>query len=516
MGALAPRAVRNFIDRPRKDFRSYHKISNQQIEQLMQQLPARPPIWKNLSRAQKIMVLIGARTGRFLFFADCGVGKTLTAIALARYFAALGSVQKVLVLVPRRPNKEEWLDEVAKHSPDTAAVVLPPEIEGKWRTLEQSNALLVIDTYLGFLRMVTKMETAKRGKKKNRLQPNRGLLSRLAKSVQGLVLDESIHAKNKKKLPYRICRKISQTSAAVFGLTATPFGRDPADLWGQFYLVDGGYSLGETLGLFRKAFYKETPNFWGGVDHEFNPKKERLLHRCIAHRSIRFEADAAELPALVPIVKKVSLPVDAELYYQRAKQSLMKAGNFKEMKNAFVRMRQISSGFVGFWDDDAGKRAEFRFDDNPKLDQLLSVIESIDPKHKVIVFHEFIYSGDMIGAALKEIKLPFARMYSGTKDVRRERDRFNRDPKCALLLLQNSFGEGLNLQLAKYGLYYESPVSPIMRYQTRRRFERQHSAHETVFQYDFIVKDTVDERIQESLKAGEDLFDSVINGRSKL
>lgn len=514
MGAISPRAVRDFIGRERKDFRNYHEISDAKIELLMQKLPRKPPLWDKLSREQKIMVVIGARTGRFLFFADCGVGKTLTAIVLARYFKEIGVLNKALVLVPRRTNKEEWIDEVAKHSPETKIVALPSEIEGKWAAVETPDAALVVDTYLGFLRMVTKLKEGK-GKKKNRLQPNRSLLSRLAKQVNGLVLDESIHAKNKKKLPYRVCRAVSKASKIAFGMTATPFGRDPSDMWGQFYLMDGGYTLGDTLGLFRKAFFRERDNFWGGKEYEFDKAKERLLHRCIADRSIRFEADKTKLPRLVPIVKKISLATDAEVHYERAKQSLKQAGNFREMKNAFLRMRQISSGFVGFWDDDNGTRAEFRFDENPKLDMLCSVIENIDPKHKIIVFHEFILSGQMIADELKEMKIDCARMYSGTKDVRKERDKFNRDPKCQVLILQNSFGEGLNLQLAKYGLYFESPVSPVMRYQTVKRFERQHSTHGIVFQYDFLVKNTVDERIYGFLKEGKDLFDAVINGRQR-
>jgi hypothetical protein len=768
-------------------------------------------MWDKLQRAQKIMVLIGARRKRFAFWADCGMGKTLTAITLAKYFRKTKDVQQVLVLVPRRTNKEEWADEIKKHSPKTKYLILPESIEAKWASLEKTDALIVVETYMGFVRMLCRVK--KHGKKKvNRLVPVPSLIKRAQKLFQGTILDEcfvagtsiattqgsasieslttqhrvltstgsaairrilkkrtqivsrivlvdgrvilstpnhpfltkrgwicagnlegehvisrdetlrlvqktvhgtvpimeqneailrdivlcemenettrntregvhsrtirevasyidqeqhtqgqmdpdverqtssesvarqskcneerapvgcsswwewhwshrtaatfaesirpsletgarhfirgkatwlsnllqgrfslpeqkmgdrvrwrrpsrdekakagpkkgsevigvrvacvetiqlknpidvfdlelegtphfcaegvvvhnSIHAKNKAKLPYRVCRKMAQSCSVFFALTATPFGRDPTDLWGQMYFIDFGHSLGDTLGLFRKAFFKERVNFWGRFEYSPDKAKEPLMHRALAHSSIRFEADEADLPGLVPVMKKLTLPHEAEAYYQKAQEALRTAGNFREMKNSFMRMRQISSGFIGFKDDDTGQKASYVFEENPKLEALLSVLESISGEHKAIVFHDFIYSGQRISDELTKMNIEHVRLYGGTKDVRAARDRFNKDSKCRVLLLQNSFGEGLNLQVARYLLFYESPVSCIMRKQCERRAHRQHSKFKTVFMYDFLVKDTMDVRIREFHTEGRDLFQAIINGEA--
>ena len=48
----------------------------------------------------------------------------------------------------------------------------------------------------------------------------------------------------------------------------------------------------------------------------------------------------------------LGLGEDAETYYRKAKDAIIAAkGNYRETKNAFLRMRQISSGFVGFHDE---------------------------------------------------------------------------------------------------------------------------------------------------------------------
>ena len=104
-------------------------------------------------------------------------------------------------------------------------------------------------------------------------------------------------------------------------------------------------------------------------------------------------------------------------------------------------------------------------------------------------------------------------LYGGTKDTKALLARFNTDPNCRVLVLQNQFGLGLNLQAARYGIFYEAPLSPIIRQQCIRRFERQHSTHAAVFQYDLVCSNTVDERILALLKEGKDLFQELIDGR---
>lgn len=512
MGIIALKARNEFLARQRRDFREYKKLTDEQLEARMLKLPVKPPIYYKLTHLQKVCFIIGAETHRFCFFNSTGTGKSLLAIALVRYFRLLGILKHALILIPNKINKHEWYNELQKHSPKSSSLILQGSSIDKWKALEQSNDLFVFETYAGLTRMVCDSKPNKKGK--NKLTPNEKKVAALAKHFQALVCDESVRVGHHTSLPFRFCRKLSKTANAVFTMTGTPFNRDPSLLWGQMFLVDNGYTLGETLGLFRSIFCNESENFFSGMpEYKFNKKQQSLLNDFIAHRSIAYPADEGSLPKCVSIQKIIELPEDANAYYQRMREQLVAArGNFNESKNAFIRMRQISSGFIGYEDDETGEKAKFEFPDNPKLDLLVSLLQSIDQEHKAIVFVDFNYSGERILKTLKEAKISASLLYGKTKNVEQVRDAFVKDNKQQVLILQNRMGVGLNLQVSRYGIYFESPVSAIDRVQCDGRFIRQHSLYKTVFSYDLLMKDTVDEQILTYHREGGDLFESIIRG----
>lgn len=507
--------VKKFMNRELKNYDSWKKLSDEQLQRKCDALPVRPPIWAKLKRHQKVCFLIGVETKRFGFWSDTGTGKTLLSIALILYFIRLRHNKRVLVLVPNLINKGEWAREIRKHAPDTPFATLWGSSDEKWSRLERTKGLIVIETYAGMMRMVCQIVKSKKKKDKNKLDLDKRKLKKLMSLIDGLVMDESNLAKSKNKLPFRICRQISNEALIVFALSGTPFGRDPTDLWGQMFIVDRGDTLGETLGLFRAAFFTEKQNHWGGMDYTFDARKMGLLHRTLAHGSIRFVAKESDLPTVIPIKKYIDLPDDAAAYFATAKQALIDAkGNFTETKNAFLRMRQISSGFLGYKDDDMGVSAQFEFTDNPKLELLLSTIESIRPECKILVFHDFVFSGSIICRELDAAGVKHVRLYHKTKDPAALLEQFDKDPSVRVFVLNTAGAYGLNLQAAQYGLFFERPTSVTLWKQMRRRLERQFSEHNHVFMYDFIVRNTMDERIVQFHEEGIALFKGIIEGKT--
>ena len=511
MGIIALKARNDFIARDRRDYREYKKLTDAQLEVKMLKLPVKPPIYYKLTHLQKVCFIIGAERQRFCFFNETGTGKSLLSIALIRYFRKLGLVKHALVLIPNKINKHEWHNELVKHSPKSSSLILEGSSQNKWKALEQSNALFVFETYAGLTRMVCKKEERKG---KNKLVPDPKRLAQLAKHFQALVCDESVNVGHHTSLPFRFSKKLAKTAPVMLTMTGAPFNRDPTLMWAQMFLVDDGFALGETLGLFRAIFCKETENFFSGSpEYKFDKKQQALLNDFIAHSSISYPADEGSLPKVVEIQKYVKLPGDAGAYYERFRHELISAkGNFQETKNAFLRLRQISSGFVGYQDDETGERAKFEFPDNPKLDALLSLIQSINPEHKVVVFVDFNYTAERILKVLQEAKISAAILYGKSKNAQEVRDKFVKDPKQRVLILQNKLGVGLNIQVSKYAIFFESPVSAIDRKQCRARVVRQHSSHKTVFVYDLLMKDTVDEAILKFHVEGGDLFQAIIRG----
>lgn len=517
---IPKKSIEAFLARKRYDYTFYKDLSDEELEARKSALPSRPPIWSKLRREQKVCFLLAAKYRRFALHCDTGVGKTLIALALIRYFASIGEARHVLVLVPNKVNKTEWADEILKHTPNITYCILTGSSENKWRLLETTDALVIVETYAGLFNMVCELVAVKRrGKKKtvNKLKPSPRAVAALCKMMDGVVMDESNAVANKGTLPFRIARQLVKTACMAIELTGTPFGRDPEDLWAQMFLIDKGWSLGESLGLFRAAFFTEKKNYWGGSEYTFRKSRSRLLNRFMAHRSIRYEADEATLPRLVSVIKEVSLPGDAQSYYDKAKALIIASkGNYGETKNAFVRMRQISSGFIGYNDDETGARARFTFKDNPKLDLLLSLLHEIRPDRKVLVFHDFIHSGQVIAGELAYERIPFVQLRAQDPDPGEVLRKFKTDPDCRVFVMGTAGAYGLNLQVAQYGIFYESPVPVILRKQMIRRFERQGSEHHTVFLYDLVVRHTVDHLILNYHKQGADLFKAIIAGKAQL
>ena len=503
---ISRKAVREFRERKLTSYAHAHKWSRKYCRTAVQELPVRPPVWKRLSKVQRICLLIGIEQPKFLYLLDTGMGKTLLAIALGRYLRKIGKVHRIIVLVPNKSNTAEWKREFKKHCPKTRCLVLSGTSKNKLNTLRTKKALFYVVTYAGFARMLTIREKHPK-KDKDRLRPDRKLVLELSELVDGLILDESNFVKNIHSLVFRLCRKLSETVNMLVCLTGSPFGTDPTDLWSQFYLLDKGETLGGSLGLFRALFFKESRCYWGGFEYAFDSKKDEELAKRLQNRSIVFEAEEADLPKSVYQKLEVRHPMDSKQYYDKVKEELIAAsGNFQEIENAYLRMRQIASGFVGYYDDEEGKRAEIEFSENPKLERFLQLVESIPRKRKIVTFHEFIFSGSMIGRELKKRDIGFVRLDGRTKDPDMVLEQFHSDPDTQMILVNSKAGAyGLNLQTANYLVYYEAPDSVILRRQTWRRVNRQYNLAKTVFSYDIIIKGSVEQKILDSHARGESL-----------
>lgn len=333
----------------------------------------------------------------------------------------------------------------------------------------------------------------------------------------GILVHNSTALKNHDTITFRACRALSKATNNRYALTGTPFGRDPTDLWAQFYAVDGGETLGPTLGLFREGFCTASNNFWsGGQDWKFDKKKKKLLYQRIRNRSIYYESEECiDLPKKV--FKKVAIPFSREGwgYYQKVLAGArMAKGNYKQLDNAFYNMRTITSGFVGMKTEDGEERMEVKFKENPKIEAMLQLISEMPQGRKMLVFHEFIPTGDVIEEALKKAGVKCIRLSAKTKNEKMLERQFRDDKSIVVFIVSNKKGsKGLNLQSANYVVFFESPVSPIERAQAEKRAHRM-GQYRTTYYYDLCMKGSVDMRIRGFLREGKDLFNAIVKGKA--
>lgn len=514
-------AVKEYLDRELDTHLWVKRLSARQLDEALSRLDPKPRLNPGLRLHQKACFLLGVAFPKFCFWLDMGTGKTVLALELIRYWMDAGIASRALVFVTSDKAFPTWENQIERFKIGVPVVALEGSSERKWRQLEEFDRGIVLLPYPGALAMTsTRVKKGRKGK----MQLDTKLVARLRKWADVLVLDESTKVGNHQSLTYKLVNALRKKSVARYALAGRPFGRDPTMLWPQYNLIDDGETLGETLGMFRAAFFKEKESYWSkskyARDYKFDKAMRPKLSSVMQHRSIAYSADECiDLPRVNAVSEMLTLPDETRAYYSRLVQELIESkGNFREVKNVFLRMRQLSSGFIGLKDDETGEKAEIVFDENPKLERLLELLEEVPEGRKAVVFYAFTLSGRTIVERLRELKRKPIWLWSGTKSSRKELEAFCNDPARDVAVVNNQLAamslDGLQ-RVANYDFFYESPVSIIDREQAERRLVRD-GQERPVFRYDLLVRKTVDEKIRAFHKEGGDLMRALMRDPEKL
>lgn len=509
---ISKQAVTNFLNRPLRNLSFLKRISERKIDEAIRKLNPLPEFFTVPKRHQKVTFLIGATLPGMLEFLDMGLGKTKITLDLIHYFRKKNHQQdRALVLVPNTVGIENWRREVNKHRPDLPFYGLDGmDGEDKKAIIKSFDGILCM-TYMGLLRIVCV------GKEKKLVVAPKQLKD-FAALFNILVLDESSSVMNIHSLSYRVCRKISKGCQHRFALTGTPFGRDYQAMWSQFYAIDHGEALGETLGLFREAFYDQKPGYWGGFEYTFRKKMFSELRRMMSHSSIYYGSDECnDLPEKSYIQVSIVLNRDARASYLQLIEQVREArGNLVLLESSYTAMRQVTSGYSKVMDVETGKFSFCDFRVNPKMEACIQLVLSLPENEKVVIFNHFLHSGDLLAETFKKLKIRFARLCSQTKNRVQQLRRFLEDPKCRLFIVSCQSGAlSLNLQVARYVIFYETTDSPIVRAQAEKRCHRP-GQERKVFIYDLCVVNSIDEKIQSYLKEGKSFMEALIAGEDSL
>lgn len=531
---ISPSAIKAFLNRRLRDSNLAKQLSERQIDARINAL-APPPHWKTQPRYlhQKVSFLLALKHKRYCIWADPGLGKSWIALAVLRYAHRLhqnnlGNKPRALVLVPGTSNLGQWVDEIRIHAPYYSSQ--PVDATGAANRMLQVNgdADVVILTYAGFLGLVCSGKVVEDEDGGARLDAegnpetkgwvlDKKKLNKFSKRFNFFIGDESHAFRTKASLTTRACRTLAWGCEWAYAMTGTPHGMDPIDMWSQFYVIDRGETLGPTMGLFREALYTKTEDFWAGFRFEFNKKNKHALNRMIRHGSIRYrDTECADLPPVIPIVRPVTFSKELFPYYDRLAEELRNArGDYSEVENSFMRLRQICGGYLSAKGSN-GDTLEIRFKVNPKLDALMELLAEIPADKKVVIFHEFKISGGLISAALKKAKIKHLWLYSGTKrEVKLNIAERFADPKIRVLLSSSAGAFGGNWQISHHFIWFERPCDPIIWSQEKKRGDRIGQKN-TVFLYDLAVVGSVDERIMAAHKANANLFAAVVDGKADL
>lgn len=508
---ISRRAVQEFLVRPMSSYTWMKKLDRDMIMAELSHLKVKPKFRTDPWLHQLVCFYIAICEPRFLFLLDMGLGKTKILADVMTQLIREGRIERALITVPRQINIDSWNTDLGIHSDLEPWLVNVESIEEKWERLIQPRGDLTIIDYQSLC-----LATTEKVKKKKGLYKDDKKIRQLQRTYNFIGLDESHKLSNHDSLWFSIARQLTKTADHVYATTGTLFDRDLEDAWSQFFLVDRGDTFGENLGLFRASFFDAKASPWKGT--VYTPKRgvARPFNRMLQNRSISYdEGEVHDLPQRVLRPQRLRMGPEQREHYLRALDGLISAGGkLSELDSQWLRMRQITSGYLKWRDEHGDHRIVFK--DNPKLDALERIVDEVGRK-KLIVCHDYTDTGEIITGRLKEMGVDHEWYYGGTKDKIKSFHRFLKDPNCRVFVMNSEAGgtgtDGLQ-KVANYMVFYESPTPPKTRRQTIKRIHRP-GQESKAFIYDLICSGTVDSGILKSIEEGNDFYSEVMAGKIK-
>lgn len=511
---INPLIVEQYLNRELFDSKLYKDQPEAVINSEIAKLSPFHPIYNKLKHHQKVGLLLNIDRKFFLDLFEMGLGKSFTALASIKYLKDNNLIKRTLVLVPNTALLYSWKAQIEEHIPELTYVILDGNKEEREKNILDSNADIAICTYAAWMRIVCQyvevIKILEDGTKKKikKLKIVDKIATKFESKFQCVVLDELTAAKGYNSNTHKMCCRFHRTAPYRLGLAGRAYSVDQQDLWGLYYVIDGGETFGGTLGLFRSAFFKEKILYWGGYEYKFIEKLSPELNKFLRNRAIIYKKEEClDLPPKVYNIQRVIHSEEMMKRYNNIISDII--GNEKtidEKAEAWHTLRQITSGWMRVKGED-GVVHDINFKENPKLDALLEFIKEIDPKEKIIIFHYYQNTGKILADAFTKNKINYEWLYGGKKD-KDSVDNFNNNPNCRIFLSSTAGALGLNLQISHYVLFFEEPPSPLIYDQQTSRAHRQGQLN-TVFIYSFIVKGSVEEKIHRNLMSGEDLYEKI-------
>ena len=154
---------------------------------------------------------------------------------------------------------------------------------------------------------------------------------------------------------------------------------------------------------------------------------------------------------------------------------------------------------------------------SPKLSELkrilISKLDVLNSKRKVIIFSEWIRTHQLISVVLKELNIGYVEL-SGKVPVKKRGkliQQFEKDDTCRVFLSTEAGGSGLNLQMADTVINFELPWNPAKKNQRIGRIDRLGQTSKNLTVINLISRNSIEEKIATGLLLKQNLFEGVLD-----
>ena len=443
----------------------------------------------------------------YALFMDMGTGKTWTAINLAgaRWFES--KINAMVVVCPTSV-KPVWLDELELH----CGVDYRAHVHEAGLDRQTVNFMTTPTPDLKIL--IIGVESLSQGKGWQHLVDFCDYHQTMMVIDESSTIKTSPKYKGGKVVPSRTSRCWDAGEMCKFRLimTGTPVTQGIQDLFAQFRFLNW-----EIIGNKNYFSFKSRYTISGGFQ-----KKKIIGYQNTSELMSRVK------PYVYSIKIRDVMDMPEQLYEQRyvemnpiQKRLLADLGDPYDMSTSLdgdeldcetvlermCRYQQIVGGHFPFaLADEKGYDVKLIPGKIPKMEELMSILESLDHDRKVCIWARFYPEQRMIAAALDEMGHNPVWFKGGlTTDERRyEVNRFRTDPTCRFFVSGAAGYRGLTLVESNLNIYYSNTFSYDDREQSERRTWRKGQLHPTLY-VDLTANHKIDKAILTALKMKEDL-----------
>lgn len=339
----------------------------------------------------------------------------------------------------------------------------------------------------------------------------------LAWQPEIVVLDESHRIKDSQAKRSKAIYPLTGAADRRFLLTGTPVVNSLLDIFGQYKALDPSI-FGPGFWSFRsRYFYDKNAGrqfaYPDWVPHQFAAEQ---IGKALAETSLQARReDCLDLPPLQNVAFPVELsPQQLKAYEEMRKDfmteinGLVASSEFEMVKT--LRMQQMLAGFV----QPDEKKDPVWFSDVPRISALMDIVDSIG-KEKCIIWTTFRPTYKKIGDELEKEGIKYAYL-TGEQSNAEKQDAIAQfksgDTQC-LIANPAAASEGINLQEAKYAVYYMRGYHLLHYLQSLARNYRSgtEKLHDRVVHYHLYAKGTLDEVIAQALIQKQDVGQAVLN-----
>lgn len=321
-----------------------------------------------------------------IFWADVGVGKTITVLTALRRLIDRFDVNRVLVVGPRLVAERVWGAEVEEwsHTRGLKVVRIIGTAKQRLRALETPADIYTIsrDNVVWLEECFIRITGADSKGKPVRAQYRKWLFD-------SVILDESQSFKAQSSKRFKSMRRLRRLFSRIYLLSGSLRPNGHRDLWSQLYLVDGGKRLGLTEGAFLTKYFSKEVND-GVPTYTLKPGAAEEIDAAISDVTLVMRDMQ---PAVPKNFIRVSLDKKEQQAYSRmARSNVIELGG-KQINaiNAGVlwgKLLQLANGAVY----DAEKI--YHVLHNRKLDALGELLESLP--RPIIIGYGFVHDVDRV------------------------------------------------------------------------------------------------------------------------